>query len=89
MLTESCFVLVSLSVARAGRPVAIIYFVLTLVFTGLYRFVPAHAPVLYRRTLYYLFGSEGGERAAGSVRRLVAGWVARNASSAAVVVREL
>ncbi|KAI0700686.1 hypothetical protein C8T65DRAFT_545301, partial [Cerioporus squamosus] len=59
---------------------AIIYFVLTLVFTGLYRFLPQHVPVLYRRTLYYLLGNEESEIAANSVRRLVAGWVARNAS---------
>ncbi len=56
---------------------AIVYFVLTLVFTGLYKFVPQQAPLLYRRTLYYLFGSEA---AAMSVRRLVAGWAGRNAS---------
>ena len=59
------------------RAVAILYFLLTLVFTGLYKFVPQQAPLLYRRTLYYLFGSEGSEV---SVRRLVADWAGRNAS---------
>ncbi|KAI1792221.1 hypothetical protein LXA43DRAFT_887735 [Ganoderma leucocontextum] len=59
---------------------ALLYFLLTLVFTGLYKFVPQQAPLLYRRTLYYLFGSEGSEVAAMSVLRLVADWAGRNAS---------
>ena len=63
-----------------GRTVALLYFLLTLVFTGLFKFVPQQAPLLYRRTLYYLFGSDSSEAAAASMRRLVADWAGRNAS---------
>ncbi|RPD56568.1 hypothetical protein L226DRAFT_609944 [Lentinus tigrinus ALCF2SS1-7] len=63
---------------------AIVYFLLTLVFTGLFRFMPSHVPEMYRRTLYYLFGNEENQITAMSMRRLVAGWVARNGSSAVV-----
>ncbi|EJF61568.1 hypothetical protein DICSQDRAFT_105708 [Dichomitus squalens LYAD-421 SS1] len=59
---------------------AILYLTLTVVFTGLYTFLPQELPLLYRRTLYYFLGNEESEAAALSVRRLVGGWVARNAS---------
>ena len=65
---------------RAPYAVAILYFVFTLVFTGLYKFLPQQLPLLYSRTLYYLLGNEQSEVAVTSVRRLVAGWVGRNAS---------
>ena len=64
----------------APDAVAILYFVFTLVFTGLYKFLPQQVPLLYNRTLYYLLGNEQSEVAAMSVRRLVTGWVGRNAS---------
>ena len=79
MLTLACIILPYPQTATR-RAVAILYFLLTLVFTGLYKFVPQPAPLLYRRTLYYLFGSEGSEAAAMSVRRLVADWAGRNTS---------
>ena len=60
---------------------AILYLLLTFVFTGVYTLLPQQAPLLYRRTLYYLFGNEGSEVAAMSMRRLVAGWVGRNAAT--------
>ena len=65
--------------ARAGT-VAILYLLLTLVVTGLYRFVPHHVPAMYSRVLYYLFGNEGADVAAGAVRKGVVGWVQRNVS---------
>ncbi|KAI0780342.1 hypothetical protein BD413DRAFT_607668 [Trametes elegans] len=37
---------------------AIFYLLLTLVFTGLYKFVPQQAPLLYHRLLYYFFGND-------------------------------
>ncbi|PIL27150.1 hypothetical protein GSI_10291 [Ganoderma sinense ZZ0214-1] len=54
---------------------ALLYFLLTLVFTGVYKVVPQQAPLLYRRTLYYLFGSEGSDSALS-----VANWASRNTS---------
>ena len=59
----------------------ILYALLTLVATGVYRFTPHHVPELYRRVLYYLFGHQGRDAAAASVRGAVTGWVGRNASA--------
>ncbi|KAI9066156.1 hypothetical protein FKP32DRAFT_1674114 [Trametes sanguinea] len=59
----------------------VFYLLLTLVLTGLYKFLPQQLPQLYRRLLYYFFGSEESDVAAtavsvsSSVRHLVAGWV--------------
>ncbi|KAI0666418.1 hypothetical protein C8Q78DRAFT_450392 [Trametes maxima] len=57
----------------------IIYTLLTLVFTGLYKLAPHEAPLLYRRLLYYFFGHDDAV-AASSVRHLVADWVRLNSS---------
>ncbi|KAI0655011.1 hypothetical protein C8Q70DRAFT_924588 [Cubamyces menziesii] len=61
----------------------IFYLLLTLVFTGLYKFVPQQLPLLYKRLLYYFFGNEETDVTAMSVRHLVAGLVKLNASASA------
>ncbi|PCH42007.1 hypothetical protein WOLCODRAFT_73317 [Wolfiporia cocos MD-104 SS10] len=52
----------------------IVYSILTLVVTGLYKYAPQYAVFVKHRTAYYLFGQEPEE----SVGRQVAGWVVRN-----------
>ena len=61
----------------------IFYLLLTLVFTGLYKFLPQQLPLLYKRLLYYFFGNEETDVTAMSVRHLVAGLVKLNASASA------
>ncbi|KAI0354047.1 hypothetical protein OH77DRAFT_1457071 [Trametes cingulata] len=65
----------------------IIYLLLTLVFTGLYKFVPQQAPLVYRRLLYYFFGNEEMDVAAASVRHLVADWTKYNRTAVIAAAR--
>ncbi|KAI0635402.1 hypothetical protein C8Q77DRAFT_1217242 [Trametes polyzona] len=60
---------------------AIFYLLITLVFTGLYKFVPQQLPLLHRRLVYYFFGNDESAAAAVSVRHLVADWVRHNVSA--------
>ena len=61
---------------------AIFYLLLTLLVAAVFQFAPQQAPRLYHRTLYYLFGSEGGlpMSASAGVRRLIAGWTVQNST---------
>ncbi|CDO76391.1 hypothetical protein BN946_scf184937.g5 [Trametes cinnabarina] len=61
---------------RLALALVVFYLLLTLVVTGLCKFVPQQLPQAYRRLLYYFFGSEDSDVAAmsSSVRHLVAGW---------------
>ncbi|KAH9855495.1 hypothetical protein C2E23DRAFT_857683 [Lenzites betulinus] len=60
---------------------AFFYLLTTLVFTGVYKFVPHRGPLVYRRLLYYILGNEAeGAAGAMSVRHLVTDWARYNAS---------
>ncbi|KAI0367258.1 hypothetical protein BV20DRAFT_950525 [Pilatotrama ljubarskyi] len=60
----------------------IIYLLLTLVLTGLYK-LPQQATLVHRRLLYYFFGNEDVDIATNTVRHLVADWSKLNVSAAA------
>ncbi|OCH92425.1 hypothetical protein OBBRIDRAFT_726809 [Obba rivulosa] len=45
--------------------VTIVYTLLTLVLTGLYKFLPQYLTLLQRRTAYYLHGHEDGAHSLG------------------------
>lgn len=54
----------------------IVYCLLTLIVTGVWKYLPTQMTLLQERMVYYFFGHEA--KGVVSVHRLVSGWVGRN-----------
>ncbi|CCM01256.1 uncharacterized protein FIBRA_03305 [Fibroporia radiculosa] len=78
MLIECTFGLTVLESWEKALLLCLIYLILTLIITGLYKYAPQYAVFVKQRTAYYLFGPQfqGGDRGE------VAEWVVRNITEA-------